>query len=88
MKNFIILFMVVATILLLSGCATVSPDTLDVTPYGFWGGLVHGFLAPIELLAMVFSPNGDYVVFHPNNNGAWYSFGFLIGCGCITFSVS
>ena len=68
-------------IILLTGCANqeiVAPCLTGHT-YGFLGGLLHGFIAPFDLIAMLF--RDDITVYAPNNNGAWYAFGFLIGSG-------
>ena len=68
-------------IVLLTGCANqeiVAPCLTGHT-YGFLGGLLHGFIAPFDLIAMLF--RDDITVYAPNNNGAWYAFGFLIGSG-------
>lgn len=70
-----------ALVVLLSGCAENVPvdACLPGDPYGFWGGLWHGLIAPIDLIAMLFRDN--VTVFAQNNNGAWYAFGFLLGSG-------
>ncbi len=47
--------------------------------YGFWYGLLHGFIAPFDFIAMLFSDH--FLMYAPNNNGAWYAFGFLLGSG-------
>lgn len=47
--------------------------------YGFWGGLWHGIIAPIDFIGMLFRDN--VTLYAQNNNGAWYAFGFLIGSG-------
>ena len=67
--------------LVLTGCANAETVTecLDGKTYGFWYGLLHGFLAPIDLVLMLF--RDDITVYAPNNNGAWYAFGFLMGSG-------
>lgn len=66
---------------LLSSCANkeVVTECLTGHTYGFWGGLLHGFIAPFDLIAMLF--RSDITVFAQNNNGAWYAFGFLLGSG-------
>jgi hypothetical protein len=71
----------IATILILSGCANreIVTECLKGHTYGFWGGLWHGIIAPIDLIGMLF--RDDVSVFAANNNGAWYSFGFMIGSG-------
>jgi hypothetical protein len=75
------LLMLVTTLLILSGCANkeVVTECLKGQTYGFWGGLWHGIIAPIDLVAMLFKDNVS--VFASNNNGAWYAFGFMIGSG-------
>jgi len=77
--QFIVAFLVLT--ILLSGCANkeiVSP-CLSGHTYGFLGGLWHGFIAPFDLIAMLF--RDDVTVFAQNNNGTWYAFGFLLGSG-------
>ena len=76
----IILFLF-TIILLLSGCANneVITDCLKGHTYGFWGGLWHGIIAPIDLVSSLW--RHDITVFAPHNNGAWYAFGFIIGSG-------
>src|SRR5271157_3965386 len=66
--------------LLLSGCANneVVPHLTGHT-YGFWGGLWHGIIAPVDLIISLW--RHDYCVFAPNNNGALYAFGFILGSG-------
>ncbi len=87
MKNYLTLRGVVITIALfavliaVSGCANkeVVTSCLKGQTYGFWWGLWHGIIAPIDLVLMLFKDN--ITVYAQNNNGAWYAFGFLIGSG-------
>lgn len=78
-KSYILLFAL--TLVLFTACV----DAIDVTScvdtklLGFWHGLWHGIIAPINLVAMIF--NEKYAVFAANNNGAWYAFGFILGSG-------
>jgi len=76
----IILFVFVMLVIL-SGCANkeIVADCLKGHTYGFWGGLWHGIIAPIDLILMLFKD--DFTVFAQNNNGAWYAFGFMLGSG-------
>lgn len=76
---FTLVLVVVAVVL--SGCANKEVVTacLQGHTYGFWGGLWHGIIAPIDLIAMLW--RDDVSVFAQNNNGAWYAFGFMIGSG-------
>jgi len=75
------ILIVFAFILFLSGCANkeVVTECLKGHTFGFWGGLLHGIIAPIDLILMLF--RNDITVFAPNNNGAWYALGFIIGSG-------
>lgn len=76
-------FLLVALIVLvlLSGCAKreVVDACLQGHQYGFWGGLWHGIIAPVDFVAMLI--NDKYTLYAQNNNGAWYAFGFLLGSG-------
>lgn len=75
------LILMFALVLLFSGCANkeVVTECLKGHTYGFWGGLLHGIIAPIDLILMLF--RDDITVFAPNNNGIWYAFGFVLGSG-------
>lgn len=53
-------------------------------PAGFWKGLVHGILAPFAFIGIMFG-NETIGIYETYNNGNWYNFGFLIGCGAIWF---
>jgi hypothetical protein len=48
-------------------------------PAGFWGGLWHGFIAPITFLVSLFATGVG--IYETNNNGRWYEFGFMLGIG-------
>ena len=77
--TFVILMLTGIT--LLTGCANkeIIAPCLSGHTYGFMGGLFHGFIAPFDLIAMLF--RNDITVYASNNNGAWYAFGFLLGSG-------
>jgi hypothetical protein len=70
-----------AIVLFLSACANkeIVTECLKGHTFGFWGGLWHGIIAPIDLILMLWK--NDIPVFAPNNNGAWYALGFIIGIG-------
>ena len=78
---FPLLIVAVLLILAVAGCSNYEDvsECLDGKVYGFWNGLWHGIIAPIDLVAMLWRE--DVTVFAPNNNGAWYAFGFVIGSG-------
>lgn len=83
-KNLIIAIYLILFVLTLSGCADSTPlNTVDAHVYGFWGGLWHGFIAPFDFIGMLIWD--DVAMYAPNNNGGWYAFGFLIGCGGLGF---
>jgi len=72
----------------LTSCADVSPhvqDCITSSPYGFWGGLWHGIIAPFSFFGSLFTD--DIALYAYNNNGGWYNFGFVLGAG-ILFSSS
>ncbi len=71
----------VVVLLIMSGCSNYEDVSGCVTgkTYGFWNGLWHGIIAPIDLIGMLFKDST--IVYAPNNNGAWYAFGFVIGSG-------
>lgn len=78
----------ISLLLFLSGCARgvdvskcISEDT-----YGFWGGLWHGIIAPIDLICMIWSDT--IAVYSQNNNGGWYALGFCLGSGILSATVS
>lgn len=80
-ERILLVIMFFAGIAILTGCSNMEVITPCLTghTYNFWGGLLHGFIAPFDLIAMLF--RDDITVYAPNNNGAWYAFGFLLGSG-------
>lgn len=88
MKTKKLLFLTVFLLFVLfvfSSCAEVQQVQACATghTYGFFGGLWHGIIAPASFVISLFS---DHVaVWAVNNNGGWYSFGFLIGVGSLGF---
>jgi len=81
-KKLFILLVFVGAMLLFAGCAhqvDVDACVAGTKEYGFWNGLWHGIIAPIDLVGMFF--RDDVSVYAPNNNGTWYALGFVIGSG-------
>jgi len=76
---------VLLAIFLFSSCAEVQNVDACITGhvYGFFGGLWHGFIAPFSFVCSLFMDN--VAVWAVNNNGGWYSFGFLMGVGSLGF---
>lgn len=75
------LLIILTFVVILSSCANkeVITDCLTGRTYGFWMGLWHGIIAPVDLVLMLF--RDDITVYAPNNNGIWYAFGFVLGSG-------
>jgi hypothetical protein len=71
----------IALIFILSSCANkeVVDACLSGHKFGFWSGLWHGIIAPIDLVLMFFKD--DITLYAQNNNGVFYALGFLIGSG-------
>lgn len=85
-KNLILISgALILMVLTLSGCALNADVKQCVSgeTYGFWHGLWHGIIAPIDFIVSLF--NDKYTVFAPNNNGHWYTFGFILGSGSYGF---
>lgn len=79
---------VLAALFIFSSCAEVQHIEACKTGhvYGFFGGLWHGIIAPFSFVCSLFM---DHVaVWAVNNNGGWYSFGFLLGVGSLGFGGS
>ena len=88
-KNLLTLtFFVLFSLLLFSSCAEVQNiEACKVGhTYGFFGGLWHGIIAPVSFVVSLFSDT--VAVWAVNNNGGWYTFGFLIGVGSLGFGGS
>ncbi|HEX2394347.1 MAG TPA: hypothetical protein VHI78_03320 [Bacteroidales bacterium] len=74
------LFAVLLVVLVISCANSEAVDAcLTGKKYGFWWGLWHGIIAPIDFVVMLFKDN--VTMYAQNNNGAWYALGFLIGSG-------
>ncbi len=76
-------------IVLLSSCADVQHNLkpcLDGHIYGFFGGLWHGIVVPVSWIGSLL--DNDIAVWAVNNNGGWYTFGFIIGIGTLAGGTS
>lgn len=76
-------FFLILIVLVLSGCAQSQPveQCINVEPYGFFGGLWHGFIAPFSFVVSLFMD--DVALYAVNNTGGWYDFGFVLGAGIL-----
>ena len=84
-KTVLVTVAVLFALIILSSCAEVQHIDACKTgqTYGFFGGLWHGIIAPVTFVISLFS---DHVaVWAFNNNGGWYTFGFLLGVGSLGF---
>ena len=79
-KRFTILLLVVV---FFTSCApSISVEKcIEVEPYGFWGGLWHGVIAPVSFVISIFMD--DVAMYAVNNSGGWYDFGFVLGAGIL-----
>jgi len=79
------LILLLAIVLLMSGCADVTniDECRTTEPYGFWYGLWHGIIAPFSFIGSLF--DSDIAMYAVNNNGNWYNFGFVLGAGILGF---
>lgn len=73
MKKFIIFL---SLLFLLTSCATQYQDATIYDPYGFFSGLLHGFVWFPALIISFFS---DITVIGMPNTGGGYFIGFVIG---------
>jgi hypothetical protein len=80
-KRITVILLMFLLVVILAGCANkeVVEACLTGHKYGFWGGLWHGIIAPVDFVVMLFKDN--ITLYAQNNNGNWYAFGFLIGSG-------
>jgi hypothetical protein len=83
-KKFLVLILVCVLLLVFLLFFIGFPKAQDVTlcihnpvSYGFSGGFWHGLIAFISFVGSLFS--NDIAIWAINNNGGWYSLGFLLG---------
>jgi hypothetical protein len=75
---------VVAALLLLSGCAAGANPLVGTSregeySAGFLMGLWHGIIFPFALIASLVADSVS--VYEVRNNGGWYNLGYLFGLG-------
>ncbi len=76
-----IFFAIALVAFVMASCAGVEPiqECLQGKQYGFWYGLLHGFITPVSFITGLF--NDQVAIYAVNNSGGWYDFGFLLGSG-------
>lgn len=77
-KSIRLLLLMLVCIWLVS-CADVEPvqECLQGYQYGFFSGLLHGFITPASFLGSLFDDN--IAIYAVNNTGGFYDLGFLLG---------
>ena len=86
MTRVVLAVLLVASLLLLAGCAAgpnpaIGKPSEGGTVAGFWLGLWHGFISPVTFIISLFSKAVNLYEVH--NNGNWYNFGFILGVSII-----
>lgn len=71
----IIYLTAIIILLILRFTSTEIYDTSYI--YGFWKGLGNGMISAFTLIWKIFDPSVS--VYHINNNGVMYDWGFLVG---------
>lgn len=79
MKKIILPLAVIFCILTITSCA---PEAVTTKEYGFFYGLLHGFILPFAIIGKIF--NLDIGIHAANNTGFWYWLGYFIGFVIIT----
>ena len=77
-KNILQLITVFFILIFFSSCAPASDSD---TEYGFFGGLLHGFVFIFALIGKLFG--ADVGIYAENNTGFFYWLGFIIGIGSL-----
>ena len=75
-------------LLAVTGCAdhATFAQAATMQPVGFWDGLWHGMILPISWLVSLF--DSHVAIYAIYNNGGWYNFGFVLGCGALSSSTT
>ena len=80
------IWLALVVVVLLGACAAgANPEVgmvdADGDVAGFFGGVWHGFIAPVTFAISLFTDGVS--VYDVHNNGNWYDFGFVVGAGII-----
>ena len=83
--NMLSLLILVGTLV---GCADRLPlvDAAMLEPVGFWHGLWHGMIFTFAFIVSLFSD--DTAVYAVYNNSSWYNFGYFLGLGGFTITIT
>lgn len=75
-KYFLLVAMLLALMVLLSGCVPGDGTYTAQNQAGFFWGIWHGWVAPISLVIGLF--NHDIRIYEINNSGWWYDLGYYL----------
>jgi hypothetical protein len=75
-KIFVLSVLIIAILVLLTGCVPGDGTSTYAKPAGFFWGIWHGWIAPISLVIGFFKKNTR--IYESVNTGWWYDFGFYI----------
>ncbi|SMG20605.1 hypothetical protein [Paenibacillus aquistagni] len=75
-RKLLFLLMMVAAVVMLSGCVPGDGSYSAQEPAGFFWGIWHGWVAPISLIIGLF--NDSIRIYEVYNTGWWYDLGFYI----------
>lgn len=75
-KTIVGLLILVAMLVLMTGCIPGDGSYTSSRPAGFLWGIWHGWIAPISLIIGIFDQN--IRVYEVVNTGWWYDLGFYI----------
>ncbi|AZS18325.1 hypothetical protein EI981_15890 [Paenibacillus lutimineralis] len=75
-KCFLLVAILLALMVLLSGCVPGDGTYTAQNQAGFFWGIWHGWVAPISLVIGLF--NHDIRIYEINNSGWWYDLGYYL----------
>ncbi len=75
-KNFLLCILAATILLVVTGCVPGDGTYTSSSPAGFFGGIWHGWIAPISLILGFFKKN--IRIYEIVNTGWGYDFGFYI----------
>ena len=64
-------------LIILFSFSSCAPESYSTREYGFFSGIIHGFLLVFALIGKLFGMHFGLYAFH--NTGFFYYLGFLIG---------
>ncbi|MDR0314531.1 MAG: hypothetical protein LBH71_01095 [Oscillospiraceae bacterium] len=83
----VLILLAVLLTVLMTGC--MPSDVPSISEAGFFSGIWHGWIAPVSLIAALFT---DARIYEVNNTGFFYDLGFYMsivgGFGGLAFSRS